>query len=445
MSKPTVVVSCPADTYSGYGGRARDFVQALIDLDKYDVKILSQRWGNTRFGYLKDHGEEDLHSRLIYKLEQRPDIWIQITIPNEFQKVGKYNIGVTAGIETSVCDPSWIQGGNNMDVIFVSSNHAKDVLENSKFEMADKNNPNNKQMLQLNTKVEVLFEGIRLDKYYNIKSDEKTKLSEYLDTIPENFCYLLMGHWMQGELGEDRKNIGYTIKTFLETFKNKMNRPALILKSHTSTTSIMDRERMLDKIDAVRKTVRGSLPNIYLIHGEVNDAEVNELYNHPKVKAFVSLTKGEGFGRPFLEFSTIGKPIIASNWSGHTDFLKDENVRYVTGTLEKVHKSAAVKNLILEEASWFKPDDIDVARAYKEVQKHYKRYSGLAKKQSSYVKRTFSYDKMVETLSNLMVQYVPDFPKQVELSLPKLNLPKLKKVGEDSTPKITLPKLKKLD
>ena len=137
MSKPTVVVSCPADTYSGYGGRARDFVQALIDLGKYDVKILSQRWGNTRFGYLKDHSEDDLHSRLIYKLEQRPDIWIQITIPNEFQKVGKFNIGVTAGIETSVCDPSWIQGGNNMDVIFVSSNHAKDVLVNSKFEMTE--------------------------------------------------------------------------------------------------------------------------------------------------------------------------------------------------------------------------------------------------------------------------------------------------------------------
>ena len=445
MSKPTVVVSCPADTYSGYGGRSRDFVQALIDTEKYDVKILSQKWGNTRFGYLKDHGEEDLYSRLIYKLEQQPDIWIQITIPNEFQKIGKFNIGVTAGIETNLCDPSWIQGANNMNVILTSSNHAKEVLEKTKYDMTDKNNPNVKQTLSLNTKVEVLFEGIRLDKYYNIKADEKTKLSEYLDTIPENFCYLTMGHWMQGDLGEDRKNIGYTIKTFLETFKNKMNRPALILKSHTSTTSILDRERMLDKIDAVRSTVKGALPNIYFIHGEVNDAEINELYNHPKVKAFVSHTKGEGFGRPFLEFSTIGKPIIASGWSGHLDFLNPDYVRLVKGELKNVHKTAAIKNLILENASWFAPDEIDVARAYKEVQKQYKKYLGLAKKQSSYVKKTFSYDKMVETLSNLMVQYVPDFPKQVELSLPKLNLPKLKKAGEDSTPKITLPKLKKLD
>ena len=444
MNKPTVVVSCPADTYSGYGGRARDFVQALIDTGKYDVKILSQRWGNTRFGYLKDHDEIDLHSRLIYKLTQQPDIWIQITIPNEFQKVGKFNIGVTAGIETNLCDPSWIQGANNMNVIFASSNHAKEVLENSKFEIPDKNNPNQKHQLALNTKVEVLFEGLRLDKYYNIKAEERTKLSEHLDTIPESFCYLTMGHWMQGDLGEDRKNIGLTIKSFLETFKNKKDKPALILKSHTSTTSILDRERMLDKIEMVRRTVKGSLPNIYLIHGEVNDQEINELYNHPKVKAFVSLTKGEGFGRPYLEFGAIGKPIIASAWSGHTDFLRDDLIRYVTGTIENVHKSASIDKLILEQASWFRPDDIDIARAYKDVRKRYRKYLSLAKRQSSYIKRNFSYDKMVETLNNLMVKYVPDFPKQVELNIPKLNLPKLKKVGESDTPQITLPKLQKL-
>lgn len=444
MSKPLVIVSCPADTYSGYGGRSRDFVQALIDLNKYEVQILSQRWGNTRFGYLKDHGEDDLHSRLIYKVDKQPDIWVQITIPNEFQRVGKFNIGVTAGIETNLCDPSWIQGANRMDLNLVSSNHAKEVLQNARYEMTDKNNPNNKQTLALNSKIEVLFEGLRLDKYYKIKPTERTKLSEYLDTIPENFCYLLMGHWMQGNLGEDRKNIGFTIKAFLETFKNKMDKPALILKSHTSTTSIMDRERMLDKIEEVRKTVKGNLPNIYFIHGEIDDAEINELYNHSKVKAFVSLTKGEGFGRPFLEFSNIGKPIIASGWSGHMDFLNPEYVRLVKGDLKNVDKSAAIKNLILENASWFAPDDIDVGRAFKEINKQYKKFLGLAKKQSTYVRKSFTYKHMVETLDNLLVQYVPDFPKQVELSLPKLNLPKLKKVGEDSTPKITLPKLQKL-
>ena len=96
MNKPTLVVSCPIDTYSGYGARARDFVQSIIDLDKYDVKILSQRWGNTRFGYLQDHSNESLASRIVPQLTQQPDVWIQITVPNEFQKVGKYNIGAVS-------------------------------------------------------------------------------------------------------------------------------------------------------------------------------------------------------------------------------------------------------------------------------------------------------------------------------------------------------------
>ena len=49
--------------------------------------------------------------------------------------------------------------------------------------------------------------------------------------------------------------------------------------------------------------------------------EMNSIYNHSKVKAMVSLTKGEGFGRPLLEFSLSQKPLIVSGWSGHMDFL----------------------------------------------------------------------------------------------------------------------------
>ena len=201
---------------------------------------------------------------------------------------------------------------------------------------------------------------------------------------------------------------------------------------------------MLENIDKVRSSVRGALPNIYLIHGEVDDKEINELYNHPKVKAFVSLTKGEGFGRPFLEFGSIGKPMIASGWSGHMDFLKRDYVRFVRGRLDKVHSSAVVKNLILAESSWFRPNDLDVARAYKEVIKKYKKHLQLAKRQASNIRRNFSYEKMLETLDNLLSQYVPDFPKQIELSLPKLDLPKLQRIGGEDKKEITLPKLEKL-
>ena len=430
MSKPTLVVSCPIDTYSGYGARARDFVQSIIDLDKYDVKILGQRWGNTRFGYLKDHKNESLLSRVIPQMTQQPDIWIQITVPNEFQKVGKYNIGVTAGIETTLCDASWIQGCNNMDLVLVSSEHAKKVFEDSKFNIQDNRTGQVTGHIELQTKVEVLFEGVDIEKYTPLALPVKLDL----DSIDEIFCYLVVGHWLPGVLGEDRKNIGYTIKAFLETFKNrpKGKRPALLLKVQAgSGTSIMDREELLNRIDAIKGTVKGELPNIYLLHGDMSDAEMNELYNHGKVKAMVSLTKGEGFGRPLLEFSLVNKPIIASAWSGHVDFLDNEFVKYVGGTLTPVHPSAAIDKMILQESQWFSADPVEVGRAFKEIFDDYSKWKTAAKRQGHKSRTQFSYEKMRETVDTLLTKYIPEFPKQVELKLPqlkKIELPKLKKV-----------------
>jgi len=430
MSKPTLVVSCPIDTYSGYGARSRDFVQSIIDLDKYEVSILPQRWGNTRFGYLQDHNNTSLSSRITQQLTQQPDVWIQITVPNEFQKVGKYNIGLTAGIETTMCDPSWIQGCNNMDLVLVSSKHARKVFMESKFDMQDNRTGQVTQHIELQTKVEVLFEGADIEKYTPLALPVRLDLSE----VVEAFNYLVVGHWLPGEVGEDRKNIGYTIKAFLETFKNKPKnkRPGLILKVQAgSGTSIMDRDAVLDKIDAIRKTVKGDLPNIYVLHGDLSDAEVNELYNHTKVKAMVTLTKGEGFGRPLLEFSLVNKPIIASAWSGHMDFLDSQFVKYIGGNLTPVHPSASVEKMILRESQWFTPDAIEVGRALKDVYDDYDKWKTAAKRQGHKSRTLFSYESMRETLDNLLTLYVPDFPKQVQLKLPqlkKIELPKLKKV-----------------
>jgi len=261
-----------------------------------------------------------------------------------------------------------------------------------------------------------------------------SKIYQELLQIPEEFLFLTIGHWLPGEVGEDRKNIGYTIKAFLETFKNKQKgkRPGLILKVQAgSGTSIMDRETVLDKIDAIRQTVKGDLPNVYLLHGEMSDAEVNELYNHSKVKAMITLTKGEGFGRPLLEFSLVNKPIIASGWSGQVDFLDKEFTKLIGGTLTPVHPSAAIDKMILRESSWFTPDPIEVGRALKEVYEDYDKWKTAAKRQGHKSRTQFSYDNMRETVGTLLTQYVPEFPKQVQLKLPqlkKIELPKLQKV-----------------
>ena len=421
--KPLLVISCPAETMSGYGARSRDIIKALLKYDKYDIKIISQRWGNTSYGALDPNDPLDSQILdLIYKqpqLPKQPDVWIQITVPNEFQQVGKFNIGITAGIETTICDPSWIEGVNKMDLNLVSSEHAKKVFEASSFEKKDPNTNQSLGFIKLEKPIEVLFEGADLNKYFYISDNEleETDLVSSLDKIEEDFCFLFVGHWLQGQIGEDRKNVGYTIKSFLETFKNKKSKPALVLKTSQVTNSILDREEILKKIDAIRQTVKGDLPNVYLLHGDLEDKDINDLYNHGKIKAMISLTKGEGFGRPLLEFSLSKKPIIASGWSGHLDFLHPDYNILVKGTLTNVNPLSVVKNIILAESQWFTPNDGDVADAYKKVYTDYNKWFELSKRQAHNAKTNFSFDKMAELLDNILETKVP---KQVELKLPQL-------------------------
>jgi hypothetical protein len=426
MSKLSLVVSCPLDTYSGYGARSRDIVKALIKTGKYNINVISQRWGSTRFGYLKDHNEEELSSLIIPGLQAQPDIWIQITVPNEFQKVGKYSIGITAGIETTQCHGTWIEGCNRMDLVLTSSKHSEKVFKDTVVDAIDQRTQQKIKEVKLETPTEVLFEGVDTTKYFKLDKLPKIEFVKSINSIPEQFCYLTVGHWMQGDYGHDRKNIGYTVKTFLETFKTKQNPPALILKCSTASTSIMDRQKILDKIDAIRRTVRGGrLANIYVLHGEISDEEMNCLYNHPKVKVLVSHTKGEGFGRPLAEFATTGKPIIASGWSGHTDFLDKDMSILLGGTIEKVHPSSVLKDMIIKEASWFVPSDSDTSKAFQRTFKHYKDCLPGARKQRRKILDEFTYDLMVTKLEKILDDNIPDIPKQIELTLPKLELPKL--------------------
>jgi len=439
MSKETVVISCPINTYSGYGARGRDVAKAFIELEKYDVKILPQRWGNTPWGFIEDHPEWSfLNNHLFYPQPNQqypqPDIWVQITIPNEFMKQGKYNIGITAGIESTLAPADWVEGCNRMDLVLGSSKHTIDVLKNSKFQKHDQNTNQVLGNIELNTKTDVLFEGLNLDIYKPVKS------SLDLSNIRESFCYLFVGHWIQGDFGHDRKNVGLLIKSFCETFKNKQKQPALILKTSHGVVSYMDKEKILQKIQTIKDTVKGKLPNIYLLHGDFTDSEINELYNHNKVKAMVSLTKGEGFGRPLLEFTQTKKPIITTGWSGHTDFLKPDMSLLLPGTLNDVHPSAQNKWLI-QGSKWFDVDTMSLGRVLKDTHKKYKELLPNARRQATHSKDNFSFTKMVEKLNIILNENVPKFPKQTELKLPKL-----KKVGENKTelPKLKLPKLKKI-
>lgn len=414
MKKLLCAISCPCDTYSGYGRRSLDIVKEILRIrPDWDVQILSQRWGDTRQGFLADQGEWEVLSHITHGLSRKPDIWIQITVPNEFQAVGRYNIGITAAMETTLCDASWVEGCNRMNLVLVSSEHGKNSLVNSVYE-----NNQTHQKLQITVPIKVLFEGIDNTIYF--KEDEPKK-SPILADLKNSWNFLCMGHWMQGAFGEDRKNIGYTIKAFLETFKDQDKAPGLILKTSQAVASAMDQEVILNRICDIRDTVsyKKKLPSIYLLHGDISDAELNGIYNDPRVKAMVSFTKGEGYGRPLAEFASIGKPVIASGWSGHRDFLSETSTLFVGGTLEKVHPSAVQPHMILAEASWFKPNDTQVVAAFREAYNNYDLWCKKAAIQGRNLSVTKNLAAMGDLLDTIFEENLPDFPEEVGVVLPE--------------------------
>ena len=269
MNKPSFYISSPFDTYSGYGARARDIIKAIIELDKYDVKLLSQRWGDCTLGFCDEHPKfKFLQALSVPNIPkgEKADIWMQITIPSEFQPVGTYNIGCTAGIESTGCDGSWVEGLNRMNIQTVVS---QTLFQDVTFDKRDKQT--NKVVGKIkSTKKERLVVTSNLDVYKHLPASE-VKLD--LSKIKEQFCYLFVGMWMQGDLGHDRKNIGQTIKIFFETFKNKKSPPALILKTSEGVENYMNLTSILEKIKGIRNQVKGakSLPNVYLLNGDFSN------------------------------------------------------------------------------------------------------------------------------------------------------------------------------
>jgi glycosyltransferase involved in cell wall biosynthesis len=406
----TAVISSPVATQSGYGHHAREVIKQFIDKrgEEWDIKLLSMPWGHTPFTFPIPL---DWQRRIIpLPLTAQPDIWVQITVPNEFQPVGKYNIGVTAGTEGDVCPADWIAKINQMQVTIVPSQFTKSVF----VETAKRNN------LSITTNIQVIPEYFD-ETQYNNKS--VTTSVAGLNEIKQSEAFLSVGHWLQGQVGEDRKNIGGMIHCFFNTFKNKKDAPALILKTSGATYAVTDRFEMQNRINQIASLFRGErLPAVYILHGDLTTAEMNALYNHPKVKAMVSFTKAEGFGRPLLEFATTGKPIIAPHYSGQVDFLKKDFICALPGQLTPIHQTAQ-NDFLIGDAKWFTPDYGYASAMFKDVLKNYKKWVELAKRQRYFVNSTFTetavstiYDRVLEIIDS----GIDKLPKAVELKLPKL-------------------------
>jgi len=420
-----VVIASPLATQSGYGHHAREFIANAMELmsEEWDIKLISMPWGHTPFTYpLPPHWQ----SRMVgLPLQAQPDIWVQITVPNEFQAVGKYNIGVTAGTEGDICPKEWIESINKMQTVIVPSTFTKQVFENTAQQHG----------ITITCNLQVISEYFRKEVY---NSDAIYAEIPELDSISESFCFLAVGHWLTGQLGEDRKNLSGLIYTFFDTYKNKTGAPALILKSSGATYSVTDRWEIKQRITQIQELFKhAKLPKVYLLHGDLTDDEMNALYNHSKVKAMVSFLKAEGFGRPLLEFATTGKPIMCPYYSGPVDFLQEEFICKLSGGLTPIHPTAQ-NQFLIAEAKWFTVDYKYAGKMFKDIEQNYKKWLIAGKRQRYHVNNNFTkqaVQKQYEVVFNMIKTATDSIPKQVELKLPKLDLPKLslpklQKVGE---------------
>lgn len=453
-NKPVCLINAPINTRSGYGNLSLAVTKSIIKYNKFEVKINPIKWGNCSKIEIDDPIINE--AILTAPLTKQPELTVNVTIPSEWPtySIGKYNIGVTAGIETSVPPPVWICDGcnaQNVNLVLVTSQHNLNVFTGAGF---TKNySDGRKEDIRLTKPIEKIILGCDTNIFH--KTDEHCDfVDEILNKIPELFCFIFVGQYTSNGIYNDRKGIGNHIKTFLSTFKDIKNKPALVLKTSGPNQSVIDRYDYLAKINEITNTVKKEtesedLPNVYLLHGNLSDKEMNFLYNNSKIKAMVSFTHGEGWGIPSLEFSFIGKPQLQPNWSAHLDFLNPEGAILLDGQFVNIPGDAQ-NEYFIKEAAWF---DVNLTKASEKLKTMFNHYGGFLKKAEKLRQenvKNFSLQAMDKQLHSILDKYLPTFAVQQPFVLPKLKKIESNTQAQEESPqkelsKIILPKLKKIE
>jgi glycosyltransferase involved in cell wall biosynthesis len=402
----TILVRGPALSRSGYGVQTRFALRALRKYeDRFNILLENIPWGQT--GWIHQDDEERnwfdqvLHKTNEHIRQQLPiDISLQVTIPNEWQKVAPLNIGFTAGIETNKVSPQWIEKAALMDKIIVVSNHAKQVYENTTY-TAVQEGTGQEFPFRVNTPIEVAN--------YPVETLEKEKFDLKLDY---DYNFLTVAQW------GPRKNLGNTIRWFIDEFKDE--EVGLVVKANVANNSTEDRFYCIEMLNQLLKDKGDRKCKIYLLHGDLTRKQMNYLYTHKKVKAYVTTTHGEGFGLPIFEAAYNGLPVIAPGWSGQNDFLyaptktgkqKKEKLRplfsRVDFTMQQVPQQVVWDGVIMEDSMWCYPDEKSFKTNLRDVYTNYTRSIGKARKLKKYLLENFSEDIQYKKIVNYI--YDDDF------------------------------------
>ncbi len=448
MSKPVCIFQSPMWTRSGYGDLGLAIAKSILRYDKYDLSVVPTRWGGNSRKFLAeditDPVEQFLFGKILRQpLQKQPELFIQCTIPNEFLTPAKFNIGITAGIETTLCRGDWLEGLNRMNFNLVTSQHAKRVFDTT---ITKKEPGPGQPSVEIKSvkPMEVLFWGSNTSIYHKTDVPE-INVERELSVIEEDFCFLFVGQWTNNNIFGDRKDIGNLIRVFLESFANlgPKPKPALIVKTSGAAICNMDKHEMIMRLKAIRNHVEKTketkdLPNVYLIYGDLTAIEMNALYNHDKVKAMVNFTHGEGFGAPILEFTLSGKPVLVSNWSGHLDFLDPKLCTLLPGTVSQLPPECA-NEWLLKDSAWFSIDYMKASEHMKNCFYNYDSYTLKAEQLRVYNTEHFSEQEMDKKLHEMLDRVVPKFASETKLVLPKLKKIERPVVPATPTPEIIKP------
>ena len=389
-----IVIRGPVLSRSGYGEMGRLAVNSLKNREDIDLHVLPTSWGNNSELFEDSEEIKDIKS-LIKKTQEYLtvnngkvsfDVSLQISIPNEWKKIALMNIGYTAGIETNLISPAWLEPSNAMDKIIVISEHAKSGFVNTLFG----NNEGNK--FKITTPVEVV--------HFPVKEIKATK--EFDLNLKNDFNFLAVCQWGA------RKNLEQTIIGFLEEFGNE--EVGLVLKVNTINDSTIDKNTCEKRIEAILASFPNKKCSIYLLHGFLKEEEINSLYTHPKIKAIISTTHGEGYGIPLFESSYNELPVIATDWSGHLDFLTmpDEQGKEkkmfakIDYELKPIAKEHVWRGVLEEGTSWAYPIHANYKTKLREVYKDYSRFKSWAKKLAAYNKKKFDKQKIYDQFKDLV-------------------------------------------
>ena len=380
-----VLLRAPVLTLSGYGVHSRQIFEWLSEKKDIELDVECLNWGMTPWLINPDY-EKGLISKIMSrskKLTPPYDVTFQVQLPDEWDpNLGKYNVGISAVVETDICNPEWVNRCNLMDEIIVPSTFTKNVITKSGY---------------LTKKITVVPE------WFNeniLKNNSDLNLG-----LKTNFNFLIISQLNSQNPEDDRKNIFNTIKWLCEEFKDNKD-VGIVIKTNLGKGTSIDKKMTVSLISQMIQVIgKNNFPKIYLLHGLMKSEEIAQVYQNKKIKCLVSATRGEGYGLPLIDAAAAGIPVVATNWSGHLDFLKDKFVK-IDYTLKEIRKEKIDNRIFLEGFRWAEPNENDFKEKVKNVYENYDLQKSVSLDLKSTIADNFSSSNIKKMYDNLFKRII---------------------------------------